>query len=49
VPGEASFTTSIQFEDPNFLAETIEQLPDHDPQFHAIGIERIAQTVCLLW
>jgi DNA polymerase III sliding clamp (beta) subunit (PCNA family) len=47
VPTE--FATGIQFSEADKLAETIERLPDHDPSYHAIGIERKDRAVNLLW
>jgi len=49
IPGDSSFKTSILFSDPDALADTIERLPDHDAKDHAIGIERVGNTVHLLW
>lgn len=47
VPTE--FTASIQFLDVEALADSIDRLPDHDPLYHAIGIERKEREVNLLW
>ncbi len=50
IPDENSFVTSIQFAEPETLADTIERLPDHDDAVNfAIGIERVGNTVHLLW
>jgi len=49
VPDENTFTTSILFADPGALADTIKRLPDHDEKDHTIGIERVGNTVHLLW
>jgi hypothetical protein len=49
VPSDSQFTGSIQFDDLDTLADTIERLPDHDPIHHAIGIEKKDNAVNLLW
>ncbi|HEY3899584.1 MAG TPA: DNA polymerase III subunit beta [Chthoniobacter sp.] len=49
VPGESQFTSSVQFDEIDTLADTIDRLPDYDPVNHAIGIEKNDNTVNLLW
>jgi DNA polymerase III sliding clamp (beta) subunit (PCNA family) len=49
VPGDSQFTSSVQFDDLDTLADTIDRLPDHDPVNHAIGIEKKDEAVNLLW
>lgn len=49
IPSDSQFTTSIQFNEPEKLADTIERLPEHDLVNHTIGIERTDRVVTLLW
>ena len=49
IPSESQYASSIQFDDLDALADSIDRLPDHDPLHHAIGIEKKDKTVNLLW
>jgi len=49
LPGDSQFTSSIQLDEFDTLADAIDRLPDHDVLHHGIGIELKDRAVSLLW